>query len=152
MKTIYTAIIARLTEKVPTLKWVDMEKGQLKKTGDGQKPPVRYPCALISITLPKCKDITDTIQDCEGVIGVLLAFDPYTMNRTSAQADEEVREQHLEPYDVIADVYAALQGFNTENFNPLSRTSQGEDKTTNDKLFCYKITFGTQFEDMTAEE
>lgn len=149
MKTIYTAIIARLTEKVPALKWVDMEKGQLKKTSDGQKPSVAYPCALISITIPKCKDITDTIQDCTAVVGVLLAFDPYMMARTSAQADEQVRDQHLEPYDLIADVYSALQGFGTDNFNPLSRTSQSE-VSTNDKLFCYKITFGTQFEDVTA--
>lgn len=151
MKTIYTAVIARLTEKVPALKWVDMDKGQLKETGDGQKPSVAYPCALISIAIPKSKDITDTIQDCTGTIGVLLAFDPFTMNRTAAQVEEAVREQHLEPYEVIADTYVALQGWGTDNFNPLSRTSQGEDKSTNKKLFSYKINFSTQFEDETAE-
>lgn len=151
MKTIYTAVIARLTEKVPTLRWVDMDKGQLKDTGDGQKPPVAYPCALISIAIPKSKDITDTTQDCTGTIGVLLAFDPFTMNRTAAQVEEAVRDQHLEPYEVIADTYAALQGWGTDNFNPLSRTSQGEDKSTNKKLFSYKINFSTQFEDETAE-
>lgn len=150
MKTIYTAIIRRLSEKVPALKWVDMQKGQLKRTGDGQKPSVAYPCALVSITIPRCKDMTDTIQNCEAVIEVLLAFDPYTMARTSAQASQEVRDLHLEPYEVIADVYSALQGFGTDNFDSLSRTSQSE-VNSNEKLFCYKITFKTQFEDETAE-
>lgn len=149
MKTIYTAIIARLSEKVPALKWIDKEKGQLKKTGDGQRPSVAYPCALIGISLTSCKDISDTIQDCKASVTVRLAFDPFLMNRTSAQADEEVREQHLEPYDLIADVYAALQGFSTDNFDSLSRTSQGEE--INDSLFIYKQSFSTQFEDVTAE-
>lgn len=148
MKAIYLPIIDRLKSKVPALEWIDLEKGQLKKVKAGQKPPVKYPCALISIAIPKADSITDTIQDCKATITVRLAFDPYLMDRTSVEASEDVRDQHLEPYDVIADVYAALQGF-SDVFDSLSRTSQGED--SHDSLFVYKITFSCEFEDLTAD-
>lgn len=150
MKTIYQPILAQLKEKCPALKWIDMDKGQLKLTGKDNKPPLIYPCALIGITLPKCKSITDTIQDCNANITVKLAFDPVTYARTSADVIDEIREQHLEPYDIIADVYAALQGFSTDNFDCLNRTTQGEESHSG--LFVYKIVFTSTFEDVTAEE
>jgi hypothetical protein len=148
MKTIYNAVLARLKEKVPALKWIDMDKGQLKKMGKEERPSVAYPCALVSIDLPNCKDITDTIQDCKAVVTVRLAF--YPMDRTSADAPEDVREEALEPYDVIADVYAALQGFETDDFDTLSRSSQRTE--SHDKLFIYQQVFTCRFEDETAEE
>lgn len=149
MKTIYIPIKNRLKEKVPVL-YIDLEKGQLKKIGKDQRPDVKLPCALISITLPKCEDIEDTIQDCEATITVRLAFDPNTINRTSSEVEDSVLEQHLEPYDLIADVYSALQGFETDEFDQISRRSQGEE--ANDKLFVYKQVFKTKFEDVSAEK
>ncbi len=152
MKTIYNAILGQLKSLTDnkTLRWVDMEKGQLKQTGDKERPPLAYPCALIGIALPKCTDVTDKIQDCTATITVKLVFDPMLSERTSAAAPDDVRNKALDPYDVIADVYKTLQGFSTENFDCLSRTSQGEE--THASLFVYKQTFTCDFEDITAEE
>jgi len=144
MKTVYSEIIARLVEKVPALKWIEMDMGQLSQA----QPSVKFPCGLIGIKLVKCRSITDTLQDCEARISIRLAFD--TQLRTSAATPEESRNASLAVYDTIADVYAALQGWGTQYFNTLDRTSQGDEPTKNG-LFIYKLEFSTTFEDATAE-
>lgn len=144
MKTIYTAVMERLQTEIAALKWIDLDTGQLSQP----QPPVAYPCALVGIKLPKCKSMTDTLQDCEARISIRLAFD--TQMRTSAATPEANREASLAVYDTIADVYAALQGWGTDQFNTLDRTSQGDEPTKNG-LFIYKIEFSATFEDATAE-
>jgi hypothetical protein len=144
MKSVYTAVLDRLTEKVPALKWIEMDMGQLSQA----KPSVTFPCALVGIKLPKCKSITDTLQDCNAIISIRLAFD--TQMRTSAATPGESRTASLAVYDTIADVYAALQGWGTQYFNTLDRASQGDEPAKNG-LFIYKMEFSTMFEDATAE-
>lgn len=145
MKTIYNDIIAQLSAEVPALKWIDMNIGQLDAS---QRPSVALPCALIGIRIPKAKSLTDTLQDCEGQLVVTLAFD--VPERTSANAPEARRDAGLAVYDVIADVYKALQGFGTDHFDALSRVNQGEGSIKNG-VFRAQITFSTQFEDATAD-
>ena len=147
MKVIYSAVMARIKEKVPAIKWIDWDTGQLE--ANTERPSVRFPCALITISIPQAKDITETIQDCTTHVVVRLAFDP--MERTNSEAAPEVREEKMLPYDVISYVYAALQGFETPQFHGLSRTSQAKENNRNG-LFIYRITFKTDFEDDTAEE
>lgn len=146
MKTIYTAIMARLKEKVPALRWIDFDTGQLETS---ERPPVAFPCALLTISVNNARNITDHIQDCSGQLRVRLAFD-HQMKTDSVTPSAHL-ESALEPYDVIADVYAALQGFHTENFDALTRTRQ-EKENGRHGLFVYFIEFAVNFEDETAEE
>lgn len=146
MKTIYTAIIARLQAEVPALKWIDMDMGQLDTA---ERPAVAWPCALVGIRIPKASSITDMEQDCTAKVSIALGFDK--PGQTSANAAEANRTAGLAVYDVIADVYKALQGWGTENFDSLDRTSQGDEKTRNG-TFKYRIDFATQFIDATAEQ
>lgn len=132
-------------QTIEALKWIDLDCGQLSQP----KPPVSFPCALISIKLPKCKSVTDKIQDCEARISVRLGFD--NKMRTSAKTPEAAREASLSVYDTIADVYKALQGFGTANFDILNRVSQGDEPSKNG-VFIYKQEFSTEFEDDSAEE
>lgn len=132
-------------ESLEALKWIDLDMGQLGQT----KPPVSFPCALVGIKLPKCKSMTDTIQDCEARITVKLGFD--NKMRTSAKTPEAARTASLEVYNIISDVYKQLQGFRTENFDSLNRVSQGDEPSKNG-VFIYKFEFTTAFEDRTAEE
>jgi len=149
MKTVYTAVMTRLQSQVPALSWIELNIGQLKTIEQGTALPITFPCALIGIDIPECSDITDTIQDCKSVVSVTLAFDPIAIGTTSSNAIETEREQALAPYNIISDVYKALQGFETDNFNALSRISQLEMEHKN--LFVYKLDFGCDFEDITAE-
>lgn len=152
MKTIYNAVLEQLKPLLNDgrLRWFDWDKGQLKKKDATERYAVAFPCALIRIGITGTTDITDKIQDCKSAVTVTLAFDTLGLARTAANAPEDVREKGLEPYDLIADVYASLQGFETDNFNPFSRKTQGE--LTHNDLFVYQIVFGCDFEDNTAED
>jgi len=145
MKTIYNAIIPRLQEKVPALKWIDLDTGQLDTA---ERPAVMLPCALIGIAVTRARSITDTLQDCTATVSITLAFD--TLERTSANAPETARNASLLVYDTIADVYAALQGYGTANFDSLNRTRQQKENNRHN-LFKYRMDFSVQFEDATAE-
>lgn len=149
MKTVYKAVMNRLQAEVQVLKWIELDTGQLKLIGNGTELPIIYPCALIGIRIAESMDITDKIQNCKAIVSVDIIFDPIPFGKTSANADDNDREQALQPYEVIAEVYKALQGFETINFNSLSRNSQGEE--FHDKLFVYKLEFNCEFEDLTAE-
>ncbi|HHT23180.1 MAG TPA: hypothetical protein GXZ87_07715 [Bacteroidales bacterium] len=152
MKEIYTALINRIKEEVPAIKWIDWDTGQLDGytiiKGDVHRPPLKYPAALITIGVNSAKDIVDTIQDCVVHISIRLAFEP--MERTNSEATPEVRDSALQPYDVIDNLYAALQGYETENFHSLSRMSQGKENSHNG-LFIYRMNFKTDFEDYGAD-
>lgn len=145
MKTIYTAVMARLKDKVPALRWIDLDTGQLE-TND--RPPVAFPCALISISIASAKDVTDTIQECSARIKVRIAFDQ--PSKTDSATPANILEKSLNPYDVIADTYAALQGYYTDNFDSLSRTRQDRENNRNG-LFVYSLEFSTKFVDETAD-
>ena len=70
--------------------------------------------------------------------------------RTAVGTPEGARNLSLEVYDTIADVYKALQGYSTANFDSLQRTKQG-DVTRRDGLFEYDQEYATSVEDATAE-
>ena len=151
MKTLYNAISIQL-KNVGDLKWIDFDTGQLDyhnaMAKEPDRPPVAFPCALITIEITNCKSITDTHQTCDARITIRLAFNN-TPGRSSSAAPEEAQNLALKPYDVIADVYACLQGFGTENFDTLNRASQQREKRQ-DGLFVYSIVFNCKFEDETA--
>lgn len=144
MRTIYQAIAAHLKTELPSLRWIDWDKGQLKAK---ERPPVAFPCALIGIHIAQAKDITPTIQHCDAIVRIKLGFDQPM--KTEAHTPPAHLNKALEPYDLIADAYKALQGFNTPNFDPLTRVKQMEE-TNSHGLFTYIIDFRTEFEDNTA--
>jgi hypothetical protein len=147
MKTVYSSLLKRLNEKVPSVRWVDIDAGQLEGNGK-DRPPIAFPAVLVDIAVTRCRDLTDTIQACEARITLRVAFDPLSIGRTAANAPEDVREAALNPYDVISDIYAALQGFGTQHFDTFSRIS-GEKEGRSD-LFIYKMIFRCEFDDYTA--
>ncbi|WP_029902734.1 hypothetical protein [Prevotella sp. 10(H)] len=149
MKTVYTDVMKRLQSEVPALNGIELNVGQLKRIEKGEALPITYPCALVGISIPECADITEKIQECKAVISATLVFDPFVIGETSSNAPETNRENALIPYDIISDVYKTLQGFETKNFNALSRIAQGVEE--HEKLFVYKIDFNCEFEDITAE-
>lgn len=64
MKTIYTQLIKQLQTKVPALRWIDLNRGQLDVPyTDNQRPPVSYPCVLIDISVERTTAFTDTLQE-----------------------------------------------------------------------------------------
>ena len=150
MKVIYTAVMARLKEQVPSL-WVDLDDGVIDKAG-GDRPAVSFPAALVSIDLPNCKDVADDgeHQVCKARVIVRIAQNPLA-SRTSSEAKAGIRESALERYDLIEEIIAALQGWGTEHFNSLSRVKQAKENRT-DGLFVYGVEFESAFYDFLESE
>lgn len=148
MKILYKTISAQLALTVPALAWIDYDRGQMN-VKQGERPALKFPCALLRFEVPTAKDVTDTLQDAEARITVRLIFE--TLKSETATAFSEIKQdKSLEPYDVIADVYKSLQGFETNDFNALSRRSSTDEKRT-DGYFAYQHIFNCTFEDATAE-
>lgn len=145
MKTIYSDIITRLKAKVPELRWIDLDYGQLESP---ERPAVAFPSALITIDIPQADDITDNIQDCVANITIRLAFD--NPGRTAAATPTKELNRALTPYDTAGNVYAALQGWHTAHFDPLSRRSQRKENNRYG-LFVYSLQFQTRFFDETKK-
>lgn len=138
---IYTDIAQVLKVKVPELRWIDMDMGQLDSN---TRPAVAFPCLLVATSI----NGTDTLyqtdsgygQNCKAIVTVTLAFEPLGATNTAAPAS--VVATSLTPYGVIDKVHKALQGIETDTMEPLLRISQGKKRSRN-KLFQYEIRFAT---------
>lgn len=143
MKTIYTELRDRLLSEVPDLRQVSMESGQLYVSySERTRPPLALPGVLLAFDIAQVKSITDYIQECTARITVTYVTDIYNA------MDEE---HSTTPYDQVADIYRALQGWGTVHFSPLKRLSAARDTSGgNMALFVYKTVYETEYIDETA--
>lgn len=142
MKELITAVMTRLKEQVPALRWIDLNIGQMAT----DTPPVDYPCALIDVPTVDYSDAAQGVQ-----LGKLtLEVELYFIVRTpgSMAAPEELRNQSLEHFDVAQQVYQALQGFSGETFTRLTRIRAARDKEYYPR--CFRLTFECGVKDASA--
>lgn len=143
MKNIYIAVSDRLAANVPELKWLDLDKGQMNY----ERPTVVFPAALIGLTLPKAEDLNHKKQICEAYITLRICFD--FSGNTNMSTPEANRLDALAYFDLVEKIYVNLQGWNTAEFNPLSRVNVSEELRP-DGYKVVKITFKTSYHDFTA--
>ena len=120
MKHIYTNILTALQE-IPELKWIDLDKGQM----NSNRPSVAFPAALITVTLPRTENITNTIQTVNTQITVRLCFD-YT-GSTNSKMTEAARNKSLEYFNIADKVFNKLQNLEADNMNALERINAIEE-------------------------
>ena len=154
MKTIYTQLIKQIQSKVPAVRWIDLNTGQLEVPfTDNQRPTVAYPCVLIDIAIDRTTALTDTLQECDSTITLTIADDHPSRSSANTKPAPALTE-----YELIADLYSALQGYTgnaddkngAEHFSPLNRTRQ-ERLRSNTGLFLYRLTFTTSFIDLSNQ-
>jgi hypothetical protein len=138
MKALFLALTARLKSQVAALLWIDLDTGQLEHY-EG-RPPVVFPCALIDIEYPNCEDLDSASQKVNASITIRLAFEQ--MGETNTAAPDLIRARALGILDTVASIQTALQGWNTTDFNELSRDSVKTEKRE-DPLKVYNIVYST---------
>lgn len=130
-------------DAMPQIKWVDKDKGQM----NFENPPVLFPAALVSLTVPSTNDITLKKTGCAATISIKLCFNwgGNTNNLTPAAN----KDQSLAYYDVVDAVYKVMQGWSSNNINPLRfrglSTIQRPDQYTTEVLnfvgdFIWEVT------------
>lgn len=135
--------ITDLISEVPSVSWIDMDFGQMDSEG---RPPVNFPCALVSIDFPQIAEIGQGVQKPSVMINVKLCFN-YT-GETSQRAASPVRERALAYYATVKDVYKKLQGQRIGT-GPLRRVSQLESARP-DRIKIVDMSFTTAFLDQSA--
>lgn len=142
---IYEKVLA-LIEQVDGLKYIDLQMGQLEV----ENPAVNFPCALIDVVLPNCEDIGGKRQQCDGRIEIMLAFKT-SVDETASIYPKQRRENNLEYFRIVNDIYAILQGYFDKEVDRLSRKSLYTDL----RKGGYKtvtMPFDTSFQDWSAAE
>jgi hypothetical protein len=155
---LFIDISNRLKERVPELKWIDQDFGQLERYK--YRAPVSFPAALIDFAQATYEEVSQLEQITDLVITVRLAFAPWSQSYQDAPLD--VKEKALEFYKIEQKVYAALHGWSplppaawggTENYTqPFRRMSAASEQREGDEegLRVRVVTFTTQINDELA--
>lgn len=129
MKTVFNDILKKIESDIPEIKWADYDRGQM----NFERPPVVFPAALIKIQVPNADNLNNSIQLANAIVSVKLCFD-FTGN-TSVATPEVERLKSLDYLTLVEKLYKTLQGWSTDEFNPLSRTNNYEqDRPDNYKV------------------
>jgi|WetSurMetagenome_2_1015567.scaffolds.fasta_scaffold00003_165 hypothetical protein len=147
MKELYEAALSRLTDQVAAIKMIDFEMGQMDALALNVRPAVIFPCAFLDIAYPRCEDEGNKTQLVTARLSIRMGFE--TPLPTDSKASETRRSAALAIFSTVDQVYAALQGYSTNEFSAFSRVSQ----STDNKYAGIKIinmVFETTFEDLTA--
>ena len=142
-KQIYLSISNRLNTLVPDLKWIDYDWGQLNE----ERPAVAFPCALIDIAFPDCKNLAEGAGAVEQMVNasitIKLAFQP--LGDSQVSAPDDTRAKALKPLDTIASLHTALQGWNGDGtFAGLARR-RGSPTPGHNKLKIFNLVYETTF-------
>ena len=144
-KDFFIAIADRLRATVPTLRWIEMEEGQLSSS---DRAAVAFPCALIDIAYADCQTLGASFgsQRVKATVTVRVAFQ--RLVPTALTSPSEIRSHALSYLDTLQAIHRkALQWWNgNELFNPLQRRSCLPEKRGGD-LKVYVMTYETEFSD-----
>lgn len=142
---LFIALCDHLTKEVPELMWLDEDEGQLN-TAQGIRPPVDFPCCLVDIHYPDCRDANEEEQVVTATITLKVGFQ--NMGETNNKAPHPVREKALERITTVEKIQIALQGWTAEDtIDPLSRKNARSSVLAN-RVKLYTITYNTTFQEI----
>jgi hypothetical protein len=143
MKNIYLEVSERLGEKVPEIRIIDLDCGQIDAGGQHQLS-LDYPLALVRISIQRAEDKSRTTQDHHAQIVIRLAWEAWPLE-VSNLTPARWKGVALSKLDLVEKVAGALQGWGGSFFDYLSLSSiQPQDRT--DGLMVYRLTFNASYE------
>ena len=146
LKHIFTAVQNRITEAVSQVQYVGEDWGQLDFYAE--RPPVRFPCVLFDVDEVKFAGRGRVkIQDAAAVITLRIA--DYRAVNVSALSG--IDSPALDMYDLLTDIYKALEGLGDETFSGLTR-KQLVRVRRDDGIREYRMTFASGYVDDSAAD
>lgn len=144
------AIMKRLNEKVPEIKYVNIDIGQLEVyTMDS--PSVSWPCSLIDFTDTSYADLHQGVQEADGTLVVRLGFNPFS--QTSNLQPDDIKRKGLYYFTLENKIHWALHGWLPLNeageaiCQPLFRRRAGTERREEDAFRVRGIAFAYAFID-----
>lgn len=141
----YLEIVTRIKTRMPALKYVNQDLGQLENFGD--RPPVMFPALLIDFDNWNFSQIGDHEQLASGNVTMRLVYPPFS--DSSSLTDAKVREKALSFYELEWELHKLLHGWTGVAFGALMRES-AETEKRDDNLRVRNIVYSTCFQDSSA--
>lgn len=139
-KELFIAVMDRLKEQVPALRWIDAEMGQLNVS---PRPPVAFPCCLVEMRYVRCRSLTAGVQRIDAQFSLRVAFQG--CGSAAAEAPDSVRVQALAHLDTLEQIHKAMQWWTFDHrINPMQRMSVTPERR-NDGLKVYTMVYDTEF-------
>lgn len=140
MKAIFL-YIRELLKTVPSIAWIDLDKGQLNSYE--VRPSIDFPAVLLKIEYPSTTKLSGKQQQCNVIITANIVFD--FMDDTSNITPDEILEQSLKVYDIADEIHKKLQGAMdvTVIRTPLDRASV-RDPNRADKIKVLQYVYTTK--------
>lgn len=147
MKNIYNLLADRLQTKVPELKWIDFDNGQLDFFE--YRANVDFPAVLINLRYPVTNTIgTDGVQECLVEVELRAVFNLY--DETNIAAPLEVRERALAIYDTLDLIQQALQNWRNDGTCGVFERKSLTPEKRNDGTKVFSIVYNTTYFDPLA--
>lgn len=132
MKDLFKAISTAITTKVPAVRWVDFDLGQLDS---GEAPPVSFPCVLIGFGNAGYSNLAQLVQLGEIQVSIRVAFK--TFERTHSAATESFRDVGLAHLDTLQAIHFALQGLSGTAFSSMTRETMAQENRADLRVYRY---------------
>lgn len=145
-KEILKAVMDRIRQEIPALRWIDADEGQLDFVEN--RPPVAFPCCLVEFYYPDTENMAGNIpivQRVEAAIVLKVAFN----DCASFNVNKPIQVQNVAfaRLDVLEDTHRALQGFRMENCVKSFRRKSCRPQKRPDGLKVYEAMYTAEFID-----
>jgi hypothetical protein len=146
MEQIIDDVTTRLALKVPALKYIDEDWGQLDFYQP--HPPVKWPCALVDVVSATWTN-SGHLQQL-GLLQVKVRIADLRLSNSSQRAPLTQKVAADSIFVLLRNVYIALHGFTGgQNYSALIRTNNSRIRRE-DGVRIYEITFTTEMKDNSA--
>lgn len=140
---LYIAVSYRLQAKVPAIKWIDQNFGQLNIVESAEyRPPVLFPCVLIDMVNFQFEELTAGAQRATGNILITIATAPFSNSNFKTPTPQ--REKALEYYEIEHQVHAALHGWAPAGFERILRRTvdkQEREDSIRERAILFEVSF-----------
>jgi hypothetical protein len=138
-----------IAAKVPEIRYVDRDLGQLEVADDYGRPKASLPCLLIDFVDTKFDEIGQHIQVGTPVLRLRLGFAPFTTS--NSLVTEDLREKALKFWELENKIYSVVQGFDADGLcQPLTRFREASENR--EDFLAVRVGFyNTAFQDESAK-
>ena len=109
-KEILKTVMERIREKVPELRWVDADEGQLDF--QDSRPPVAFPCCLVELSYPGAENMSAAhpgMQRVQVSLELKIGFNDCASFNVNKPL--QVQETAFARLDMVEALHRAVQGF-----------------------------------------
>ena len=145
-KEIMKAVMDRIRQEVPALRWIDADEGQLDFSDS--RPPVAFPCCLVELAYPDAENMASnhpTVQRVEAAITWKVGFNDcasFNVNKPLA-----IQDAAFARLDLLETIHQALQGFRMDNCAKPFRRKNCRPQKRPDGLKVYEVMYMAEFID-----